>query len=219
MKGTLQTLTALLFLARAALSSPPNLNNPIYIISNAEVPSLSRGGLSPVGQRRANNCLPKLFQNLDIGKIIMCPKNKGSDVCFETLPTTQPTADALGLPIDTSCGADEKTSDNCVQNLVKNFAKTSTQAILIVWDQGEVGTLLEDKLDLNTGPADAIDGVHFDVFTVVHKGVISQVTSQNCTGIDGIAAGTDANSPSAAALAKSKSKSKKKEKRALHRRW
>lgn len=32
----------------------------------------------------------------------MCPQNDDSAVCFETLATAQPTATALGLPIDTS---------------------------------------------------------------------------------------------------------------------
>ncbi|KAH9474422.1 hypothetical protein JR316_0012881 [Psilocybe cubensis] len=211
MKRALQSLAALLSVAGSALAnSSPLINNPIYIITNAETPSLFRPGLSPIGFQRATQCLPQLFQTLDIGKIIMCPRNDDSAVCFETLATTQPTADALGLPIDTSCGADENTDDNCVTNLAKKFAKTSTQAILIVWashiphpplrfviincpniqDFDEIGALLESALDLDTDPADAIDGIHFDIFTVVIKGKIKQVTSQNCTDIDGVAPGT-----------------------------
>ena len=44
----------------------------------------------------------QLFSILNIGKIIMCPQNDDSEVCFETLDTTQPIANALKLPIDTS---------------------------------------------------------------------------------------------------------------------
>ncbi|PPQ92015.1 hypothetical protein CVT25_004872 [Psilocybe cyanescens] len=154
-------------------------------------PSLFRPGLSPIGEQRVAQCLPQLFSTLDIGKIISCPRNDESQVCFETLATAQPIADALGLPIDTTCGADENTSDDCISGLTTKFAKSSTQAILIVWEFSEVHTLLEESLDLDTDPADAIDGIHYDVFTTVIKGKITQVTSQNCTDIDGIAPGTD----------------------------
>lgn len=44
----------------------------------------------------------QLFSTLNIGKIISCPLNEDSEVCFETIPTVQPIADALGLPIDTT---------------------------------------------------------------------------------------------------------------------
>ena len=83
----------------------------------------------------------------------MCPQNDDSQVCFETLDTAQPTADYLGLPIDTSwhvlfplylseewilmtiprSGADENTDDDCVTDLLKKFAKNSTESVLIVW--------------------------------------------------------------------------------------
>ncbi|KAF9478779.1 hypothetical protein BDN70DRAFT_986167 [Pholiota conissans] len=167
------------------------ITNPVYIITNAEQPSLSRPGLTPVGFKRANECLPALFSTLNIGKIIMCPRNDDSEVCFETLSTTQPTADALGLPIDTSCGADENTDDDCVTDLLKKFAKNSTESVLIVWDIQEIGALLGEDLDLDTDEADADDGIHFDLVTLVVKNKIKGIVSQNCTDIDGIAPGTD----------------------------
>jgi len=168
----------------------PNISNPIYIITNGETPSLSRRGLSPIGNQRATECLPQLFSTLDVGKIIMCPQNDDSEVCFETLDTTQPIANALDLPIDTTCGADENTDDNCVTKLMENFAKTSSQSILVVWDLQEVTALLEEDLSLDTDNADAVDKVHFDVLTIVNKKKITTVTSQNCTDIDGVAPGT-----------------------------
>lgn len=59
MKRTFHTLAALLALASSALgNSSPLINNPIYIISNAETPSLFRPGLSPIGNQRATECLP-----------------------------------------------------------------------------------------------------------------------------------------------------------------
>ncbi|KAF8152933.1 hypothetical protein B0H34DRAFT_677167 [Crassisporium funariophilum] len=146
------------FLLPAILASVSAVTNPIFIISNAEQPSLSRPGLTPVGIQRAAECLPDLFSTLNIGKIIMCPRNDDSEVCFETLSTTQPIADALGLPIDTSCGADENTDDDCVTDLTKKFAKNSTQSILIVWDIQEIGALLGEDLDLDTDDAGANDG-------------------------------------------------------------
>jgi hypothetical protein len=116
--STFKIIVGLLLCVQPILS----ITNPIYIITNAEQPSLSRPGLTPVGLQRANECVPavsrlilnitfsntlltlcrQLFSTLNIGKIIMCPRNDDSEVCFETLSTTQPTADALGLPIDTS---------------------------------------------------------------------------------------------------------------------
>ncbi|KDR76981.1 hypothetical protein GALMADRAFT_423468 [Galerina marginata CBS 339.88] len=151
----LKTLCGLLALASSALA----IANPIYIITNAEQPSLSRPGLTPVGLKRATECLPALFSTLNIGKIIMCPQNDDSEVCFETLATTQPVATSLGLPIDTSCGADENTDDNCVTKLLTKFAKNSTQSVLIVWDIQELGALLGEDLDLDTDDADADDGI------------------------------------------------------------
>ncbi|KJA23941.1 hypothetical protein HYPSUDRAFT_66033 [Hypholoma sublateritium FD-334 SS-4] len=179
-------LSGLLSLIYPVLS----ITNPIYIITNAEQPSLSRPGLTPIGYKRANECLPELFSTLNIGKIIMCPQNDDSQVCFETLDTTQPTADYLGLPIDTSCGADENTDDNCVNDLLKKFAKNSTQSVLIVWDIQEIDALLGEDLDLDTDEADADDGIHFDLVTMVVKNKIKGIVSQNCTDIDGIAPGT-----------------------------
>jgi hypothetical protein len=46
-------------LALAVQSSiAAKLNNTIYIISNAETPSLQLPGLTPVGAQRAQVCLP-----------------------------------------------------------------------------------------------------------------------------------------------------------------
>jgi hypothetical protein len=35
-------------------------NNTVYIISNAETPSLGLPGLTPIGLQRANDCLPSV---------------------------------------------------------------------------------------------------------------------------------------------------------------
>lgn len=49
-------LSGLLSLIHPVLS----ITNPIYIITNAEQPSLSRPGLTPIGYQRANECLPEV---------------------------------------------------------------------------------------------------------------------------------------------------------------
>jgi hypothetical protein len=48
-------------LSTLALLSPAlavSINNTLYIITNAERPSLGRPGLSPVGWLRAQSCIP-----------------------------------------------------------------------------------------------------------------------------------------------------------------
>lgn len=40
------------------VANAAKFNNTIYVISNAETPSLHLAGLTPVGAQRANTCLP-----------------------------------------------------------------------------------------------------------------------------------------------------------------
>lgn len=47
----------------AAAASP---NNTVYIISNAETPSLELPGLTPVGLQRAQNCLPPVSAHSEV---------------------------------------------------------------------------------------------------------------------------------------------------------
>jgi hypothetical protein len=52
-------ITALL--STLALLSPAlavSINNTLYIITNAETPSLDRPGLTPIGFQRAQDCIP-----------------------------------------------------------------------------------------------------------------------------------------------------------------
>jgi hypothetical protein len=52
-------ITALL--STLALLSPAlavSINNTLYIITNAETPSLDRPGLTPIGLQRAQDCIP-----------------------------------------------------------------------------------------------------------------------------------------------------------------
>ncbi|KAH8073009.1 hypothetical protein BXZ70DRAFT_1013250 [Cristinia sonorae] len=194
--GLLRSLTALLPLAALAAAAA---NNTVYIISNAETPSLNLPGLTPIGLQRAQDCLPSLLGPLNIGKIISCPVDEEDNLCGETVATATPTANALGLTIDTSCGADEETDDDCVTKLINQFGKNSTQAVLIVWDVNAMDDLFEN-LDIdddneddddNDDDDDDDDGAaHFDVITTIVKKKVQSTASQSCSGIDGQAPGT-----------------------------
>ncbi|KIJ43693.1 hypothetical protein M422DRAFT_47766 [Sphaerobolus stellatus SS14] len=139
------TASFILIILIATVSA--KVNNTIYFISNAESPSFGRPGLTPVGFLRAQNCIPPLFKDLGIRKIISCPFNEESGVCFSTNATVTSLTQGLNLPVDLSCGADENTDDDCVTKLINKFAKTSSQAIAIVWDFHNMNNQLE-KLNL-----------------------------------------------------------------------
>jgi hypothetical protein len=62
-KSLFSTIT--LLVAARAVSA---VTNPIYIISNAEVPSLGRPGLSIIGEQRATQCLPEVIVPLTQNK-------------------------------------------------------------------------------------------------------------------------------------------------------
>ncbi|PPQ86180.1 hypothetical protein CVT25_006923 [Psilocybe cyanescens] len=177
----------------AAAASP---NNTVYIISNAETPSLELPGLTPVGLQRAQNCLPPLLTPLDIGLIVACPFDKDSGLCAETIRTATPTAQALGLNVTTTCGAGEESDDDCVSDLLKKFAKTSTQSILVVWDILDLDSLFEN-LDIDDSTEgddddddDDDDTPHFDLLTAIVKHKVTSITSQGCAGLDGQAPGS-----------------------------
>ncbi|KAF8963537.1 hypothetical protein BDZ97DRAFT_1758610 [Flammula alnicola] len=125
------SFTVTVVLALSAAAAP--FNNTIYIISNAETPSLGLPGLTPIGLQRVQDCLPALLAPLDIGLVVTCPFDPDSGKCAETIATATPIADSLGLTVDTSCGADEETDDDCVPKLLKNFGKNSTQSMLVIW--------------------------------------------------------------------------------------
>ncbi|KAF9530505.1 hypothetical protein CPB83DRAFT_164820 [Crepidotus variabilis] len=88
-----------------ALGTLAAVSNTIYLISNAEVPALGQPGLTPIGQKRAQTCLPALFNPLNVGLIIACDPDSGEDdiqYCQEAVATVTPTATALHLQVDTS---------------------------------------------------------------------------------------------------------------------
>ncbi|KAF8992752.1 hypothetical protein BDQ17DRAFT_1369138 [Cyathus striatus] len=201
-------LITFILLSMAIESSYGAFNNTYYVISNAETPSLRLPGLTPVGQQRAQTCIPSVFSSLNVGKIISCLPDKDSGNCFETIATATPLANALGLPIDTTCGADEETDDDCVVDLMKKFGKNSTQTIVIIWDLNAMDDLFEN-LDVDDGDDDDDDDdddetPHFDLVTQVKKSKVQAIFSQNCTGIDGQAPGTFRRSLKRSAIEKRK---------------
>jgi len=170
-------------------------NNTVYIISNAETPSLDLPGLTPIGKQRVEECLPALFAPLDVGLVVTCPFDPDSGKCGATIATATPIADSLGLTVDTSCGADEETDDDCVTDLLRKFAQNSTDSMLIIWDLGDLDSLFEnldvdDDSDDDDDDDDDDDTPHYDILTTVVKKKVTSTTSQGCEGIDGQAPGT-----------------------------
>ncbi|KAF9557810.1 hypothetical protein CPC08DRAFT_710122 [Agrocybe pediades] len=190
-------------------------NNTVYIISNAETPSLNLPGFTPIGKRRVENCLPEVFKSLNIGLVVSCPFDEDSGLCSQTIATAAPTAKSLGLSVDTSCGAGEEADDDCVANLLKSYAATSDKSMLVVWDLNGMDDLFEN-LDISDGndnddDSDSDDEVpHFDVLTAVVQNHVVSTTSQGCEGIDGQAAGTYRESNRQPAKANKKKEDKKK---------
>ncbi|KAF8148452.1 hypothetical protein B0H34DRAFT_737105 [Crassisporium funariophilum] len=200
LKSMAPSLFCSFVVAIALALSVTAFNNTVYIISNAETPSLQLPGLTPIGLQRVQDCLPALLAPLDIGIVVSCPFDPESGACLATLATANPLATSLGLTVNTSCGADEETDDDCVTDLLKTFSKTSTQAMLVIWDLDQMDSLFEN-LDIDDDDDDDddadVDGdddddatPHFDVLTTIVKSKVTSVVSQNCAGIDGQAVGT-----------------------------
>ncbi|KAF9557808.1 hypothetical protein CPC08DRAFT_33150 [Agrocybe pediades] len=184
----------LLVVDLAVAVSNVTYTNTVYIITNAETPSLNLPGLTPVGKQRAEQCLPAFFRHLNIGFITTCPLNKKTGLCAETITTANPIASSLGLTVNTQCGDGGTTSDDCLTDLLSSFAKNSTQNMLVVWDINGMDDLF-DALSIDEGdlpgeedPDDATP--HYDVLWTVVKGDVKTITSQGCAGLDGRAPGT-----------------------------
>ncbi|KAL0946322.1 hypothetical protein HGRIS_012561 [Hohenbuehelia grisea] len=166
--------------------------NSIYILRNAETPSLGIEGLSPVGKQRATSCIPSVFSatsTYNIGLVMACRKDVNTTDCHTAVDTATPLATALKLTLDTSCATIESnvTSETCVPDRIKTFAKTSTKNILIVWDVEHLDDLL-DEFDLENDGPDYPEQNADVVFSIRNNHFVSQV-SLNCPGIDGAATG------------------------------
>ncbi|KAJ6592922.1 hypothetical protein B0H19DRAFT_1279698 [Mycena capillaripes] len=179
-------LSTLAFLSPALAVS---INNTLYIITNAETPSLDRPGLTPIGLQRAQDCIPPIFADLNLGLIIVCKPNNKTGACMPANDTAAPLAASLGLVPDSHCGTGDDASDACVGNTLTKYAKNSTQAILVVWDSAEMDDLLEN-LDIELPGGDDDDDAddvtsHADLLLIKNLKQTVIETSMNCTGIDG----------------------------------
>ncbi|KAK0205155.1 hypothetical protein DFS33DRAFT_1274108 [Desarmillaria ectypa] len=195
-----KTLVPLLLAASAFA-----IENTVYIITNAETPSLHRPGLTPIGHHRAGHCIPEVFGNHSLGFIVSCMPNSDTGTCIPAVATAAPLANSLGIEIDTSCvvlsGTGEESDDDCVHNLLHAYAKTSSAPILIVWDAAAMDNLLEnlgmelpdadDEEDDEEDQEEETVGTHPDVILTKIKGYKLAESSMNCTSIDGIADGSD----------------------------
>ncbi|TFK31559.1 hypothetical protein BDQ12DRAFT_693948 [Crucibulum laeve] len=186
------TMIASLFcFALASFSGVTAIRNSLFIISQAETPSLGVDGLTPIGVQRAEECIPSVFGHLGIGLIVSCTPDFDSGACFAAVATVTPLANALNLTVDTSCDTGDNAQDDCVSDLIAAFAAKSTKAILAVWDAGDEDTFI-DNLDIDLpDDDDDDDGVfHHDVITTIRNEAFIGQTSQSCSGIDGQAPGT-----------------------------
>ncbi|KAJ7448809.1 hypothetical protein FB451DRAFT_1262321 [Mycena latifolia] len=181
--GSLFVFVCLAATAIAATAPAP----PYYIITNAETPSLDRPGLTPVGKQRAEDCIPEVFSQLNIGFILSCSVDKDGEEglgCPVAVKTATPLAQALGLNI-TLCGTGEEANDDCVHDKVHAFLKASNQSALVVWDATDMDSLLENADVNDAGLDEDTLGTHADLILTVVSGKRVGQTSMNCTGLDG----------------------------------
>ncbi|KAF7342226.1 Phosphoglycerate mutase family [Mycena venus] len=184
-------------LALFSTASSISINNTLYLIRNAERPSMRRPGLTPVGLERARSCIPSVFGDLNLGLIVICTPDIKTNVCIPANTTVAPLAASLGLVPDTSCGTGRDADVDCVGDLLREYATKSTLPILVVWDSNTMDDLLEN---LNLELAESDDGsdtddeddlaIYADIILIKNKKKPVVETSMNCTGIDGQAPGS-----------------------------
>ncbi|KAG9226802.1 hypothetical protein CCMSSC00406_0009720 [Pleurotus cornucopiae] len=177
----------------ALLPAVDAAHNSVYLIRNAEEPSLGFAGLTPVGQKRADECLPTVFgpsSAYNIGLIIACTPDVNTTDCHTSIATANPLATALKLTVNTQCSTIESntTSPTCVPDLINTFSKNSDKSILI--DVEHIGDLL-DEFDLENDEPDYPEEWPDIIFTLRNNYFIGQ-ESQNCPDIDGPSTGAAA---------------------------
>ncbi|TFK31756.1 hypothetical protein BDQ12DRAFT_729265 [Crucibulum laeve] len=187
---------SLVILAFTLVSCVLAFPNTLYVIRNAEVPSLGRPGLTTVGKTRATSCLPTFFATSNIGLIITCKRDVNTTACATAIDTITPLATALKVPVDSTCDTINST-ETCVNDLLANFAKSSTKSVLISWDKDYLDDLF-DEFDFEEDAPDFPEEYPDIVFTFRNNVFVTQA-SQNCANIDGSAAGTPGATANAAA--------------------
>ncbi|KAF7342227.1 Phosphoglycerate mutase family [Mycena venus] len=186
-------------LALFSTASSISINNTLYLISNAERPSMRRPGLTPIGMERAESCIPSVFGALNLGLIVVCTPDIKTNICIHANTTAAPLAASLGLVPDTSCGTGDDADVDCLGDLLREYATKSTQSILVVWDSNDMDDLLENlnleliEIDdgIETGEDDEDDlAIYADTILIKNKKKSIVQTSMNCAGIDGQAPGS-----------------------------
>ncbi|KAJ6449975.1 hypothetical protein C8R45DRAFT_1044190 [Mycena sanguinolenta] len=186
-------------LALFSTAASISINNTLYLISNAERPSKRLPGLTPIGMKRAQSCIPSVFGGLDLGLIVVCTPNITTNACIPASTTAAPLAASLGLVPDTSCDTGDDADPDCIGDLLREYATKSTKSILVVWDSNDMDDLLESlNLELaevddgiETGEDDEDDlAIYADIILTKNKKKPIVETSMNCKGIDGQAPGS-----------------------------
>ncbi|KAJ7890751.1 hypothetical protein B0H13DRAFT_2277020 [Mycena leptocephala] len=157
-------MLAILLLYTLALCSTAlsiSINNTLYLISNAERPSMRRPGLTPIGMERAESCIPSVFGALNLGLIVVCTPDIKTNVCIPANTTAAPLAASLGLVPVTSCSSSmgDDADVDCVGDLLREYETKSNQSILIIWDSNDMDELLEN---LNLELAENDNGIDTD---------------------------------------------------------
>ncbi|KAJ7853787.1 hypothetical protein B0H14DRAFT_3449983 [Mycena olivaceomarginata] len=191
----LVTLLYTLALFSSALSI--TLNNTIYLITNAEKPSLGRLGLSPEVWKEHRTAFPSVFENLNIGLIITCTPNITTNACVPANITAAPLAASLGLVPDTSCGTGDDADIDCVDDLLREYEAReydakSNQSVLIIWDSSDIDDLLDNlNLELPEGEDEDNLAIFADIILIKNRKQPLVEISMNCTAIgDGQAPGS-----------------------------
>ncbi|KAI1128464.1 hypothetical protein F5Y10DRAFT_265100 [Nemania abortiva] len=151
----------------------------VYLIRHGEKPSDGGVGLSSEGEQRAQ-CLRTVFgaaSGYNIGYILaQTPKDDGKRE--RPYLTVKPLADDLGLTVDTSCDRDD---EQCVQDAVDGYDGEGN--ILICWEHNELNNIAEElgAKDVDNYPDDSYDLIWTQPYSY---GKITDVTSENCPGLD-----------------------------------
>ncbi|GJE84699.1 phosphoglycerate mutase family protein [Phanerochaete sordida] len=187
MYSSFTALTWIVLLAtsvwRVAAEDDPTFKNTVYLIRNGETNTKKFGsGLTQTGILRSQ-CLPSVFgpnTAQTVGYILAEPPLKKTNVS-DAVDTVIPLAESLGIPIDISCGHDDK---DCVGDALSAFAlKNTTASMLVVWDSDLLPDIAETlgANDVNDWPKG-----RFDLIWTIQKNKIRSRASEGCPGLDNV---------------------------------
>ncbi|GJE84698.1 hypothetical protein PsYK624_007740 [Phanerochaete sordida] len=188
MRSSFTALTWIVLLATAGYqrvaADDPSFRNTVYLIRNGETNTKEFGsGLTQTGILRSQ-CLPSVFgpnTAQTVGYILAEPPLKRKSNVSDAVDTVIPLAESLRIPIDISCGHDDK---DCVAEALSTFAvKNSTASMLVVWDSDLLPDIAEalGASDVNDWPK----GRH-DLIWTIQKNKIRSRASEACPGLDNV---------------------------------